>query len=203
MSISRTRNGRVHANVRIGDTWAGVGTYASEEEARQASDAEYARIKDGTSILLRASGEVLDKRAYSARIGVPPGTMGRWMSEGMPTLTIGAHAVRVDVAVADAWVAEHHPKSVAFSRESTVYFFRRDSDGAIKIGFTSDVIRRAPELRKKGYAVVLLAAVPGDKPLELRIQAKFSAERIDPEDEWFRASDRLVAFIEGLGRSAA
>jgi hypothetical protein len=204
MSVSKAKSGRFHATVRIGDTWANVGTYDTDAEAHAAADAEYARIKDGTSILLRASGEVLDKRAYSARIGVPPGTVGRWMSEGMPTLPIGGGAIRVDVSVADAWVKANHPKSVSFGRESLVYFTRRDSDDAIKIGMTADVLRRVPELRKgKDYAVVLLAAVPGDKPLELRIHARFAAERIDPDDEWFRGSDRLVAFVESLGRNAA
>lgn len=203
MSVSKAKSGRFHATVRIGDTWANVGTYDTDAAAHAAAEVEYVRIKDGTSILLRASGEVLDKRAYAARIGVPPGTVGRWMSEGMPTLPIGGGAIRVDVAMANAWVAAKHPRSVAFGRESIVYFTRRDSDGAIKIGMTSDVLRRVPELRKKGYAVVLLAAVPGDRALELRLHARFAEDRIDRNDEWFRPSERLLSFVENLGRNAA
>jgi len=203
MSVNRTRNGRVQAKVRIDDVDVNVGTYDSETEAHAAMVAERERIRLGTSVLLRANGEVLDRRAYAARVGVPLGTLGRWLSEGLPSLAVGLSAVRIDVAVADAWIAERHPRSVSFAREAVVYFMQRDTDDAIKIGFTSDVLRRVPELRKKGYPVVLLAAVPGDKSFEGALHGKFADERLDPKDEWFRASDRLLAFIASLGRSAA
>lgn len=203
MGIARRPNGRVHARVKIGGVSFNIGSFESEEAARAAMDLEYDRIRNGTSILLTVS-ELVDTRTYAANIAVPLGTLKRWIFEGLPCVKLNERHARVDPKIASAWIAQHHPDSVSFARESTIYFVRRYSDGAIKIGWTSDVVRRLTELRKLNEEpVVLIALIPGDKTSERSLHARFSDERLDPNNEWFRQSDRLREFIASIGRIAA
>ncbi len=81
-------------------------------------------------------------------------------------------------------------------RNGVIYFAVRASDGAIKIGWTGDVLRRVRELRRdEGCSVELAACLPGAKPDELRLHATFAADRLG--GEWFRASPDLVAYVYG------
>lgn len=193
MSVNVKRDKFV-ARVRFEGEMFYIGTFGSEEAARAASDAEIGRIREGVSLLAETRG-TLSLLAYAARIQVRAGTVKRWRHEGMPALMIGEF-VRVRPDEADAWVKEHHAASVAFGRSSVVYVARRDTDSAIKIGWTSDVERRMKELRKEGGSVVLLAVLPGDKPDELRLHEQFAAHRLD--GEWFAvAAENVVAALRG------
>ncbi len=138
----------------------------------------------------------VDGRRLAERLGVPHGTVKRWCTEpGFPVERYSKR-IMIDVEAARAWVAERYPNTIAMHRESFVYFVRRHSDGAIKIGFSSDIERRLRELRKDTRSTVtLMLLVPGAKPEELATHARFAADLIG--DEWFRPSDAILAFIAG------
>ena len=143
-----------------------------------------------------STGEMNAKR-LAEHLGVAYGTVKRWLHEGMPAYREG-HGTWVDPKMAERWIAERFKgrKTIAFSRRGFIYFVERE-DGAIKIGWSSDVMRRVAELRKKfGTAAQLLACYPGDKPDELRLHDDFRASLIG--DEWFRPDERLLLFIDSL-----
>lgn len=143
----------------------------------------------------------VDGKRLAEDLGVAHGTVKRWLHEGMPCERI-SHQTRINPAAARAWIAERYPSSIAFDRRAVVYFVQRDSDGAIKIGWTSDLERRLRELRRDARCLVqVLACFIGAKPDELALHARFADERL--AEEWFHPSDRLLTFIVSLGRSAA
>lgn len=150
-----------------------------------------------------ATGEMNAKR-FAERINVAHGTVKRWLHEGMPARRDEHHHhVWIDSEAAGRWIAERFKgrKTIAFERRSFVYFAERE-DGAIKIGWSSDVLRRIAELRKKERTTVqLLACYPGDKPDEQRLHGVFATSLIG--DEWFRPDEDLMAFIEALRERAA
>lgn len=152
---------------------------------------------------LLPTGEMI-ARTFAEHIGVAHGTVKRWLTEGLPARRTGHGSSRVWItpAAGIAWVEARYPNSVARNRRGTIYVAVRATDGAFKIGWTSDVMRRVQELRKASQsAVELVACFPGDKPDELRFHARFKADQI--EGEWHRPSPALVAFVEGLKGVAA
>lgn len=147
---------------------------------------------------VNAAGE-MNGRAFAASIGVAHGTVKRWLHEGMPSRR-ERHRTWIEPAAAQTWI-EARRKSIAFHRKAVVYLAQRE-DGAVKIGWSSDVVRRLRELRRDArMPVSLLACFPGDKPAELLLHERFAADRLD--GEWYRPSDVLSSFIATLGRSAA
>lgn len=154
------------------------------------------RAERSTGVL--DSGE-MDGKRYAEHIGVAHGTVKRWLSEGMPARRHHKY-VWITPAEADAWIAERFKgrRSIAFQRKGVVYFIERE-DGAIKIGWSSDVMRRLQEIRKEYLsACQLIACYPGNKTDELRLHATFSDCRI--AEEWFRPEEHLQAFIAALGQ---
>lgn len=149
----------------------------------------------GIGILVKLPREWVTLRKYAGSKRIRYGTLKRWASEGMPVLRArfygeGAPIVRVLPILADAWIRKHHQCSIAPNRKSVVYFARRIVDGAIKIGFTSDVARRLRELRKESSRHELISARPGDKPDELALHARFASDCLG--GEWFRPSAELL-----------
>lgn len=143
----------------------------------------------------------MDGKRFAESIGVAHGTVKRWLYEKMPASRRGTR-VWIRSADALAWISKRYPNSIAISRSSLVYLAVRDCDGAIKVGFTSDLIRRLKELRKDNRSSVeILACFPGAKPDELALHDRFAADAIG--EEWFRPSDALLAFIAALGKVAA
>lgn len=143
-----------------------------------------------------ATGEMNAKR-LAEHLGVAHGTVKRWLHEGMPARRED-HGTWVDPKVAERWIAERFKgrRTIAFSRRGFIYFVERE-DGAIKIGWSSDVMRRVSELRKKvGTAAQLIACYPGDKPEELRLHDVFRESLIG--DEWFRPDACVLSFIDSL-----
>lgn len=199
MSASLHRDGKWKAKVRHGDGMFHVGMFDTVEEAREACRLEYERLHDGTSAILTWNAH-MPTRDYAALIHVPAGTVKRWVSEGLPTVKVG-NVVRIDPDVANVWVTANHANSVAFGRKSSIYVAQRDSDSAVKIGYTSDVERRMRELRKDTRSsVCLVASFPGDKPAELRLHDRFAVHRLD--GEWFSPSPDVLAFISSIGVAA-
>ncbi len=148
----------------------------------------------------RASGVLFTGELSGARfaehIDVAHGTVKRWLTEGLPARR-NSNRVWITPSAGLAWVQARYPNSIARSRKGFVYFAARATDGAIKIGWTSDVMRRIAELRKEfRSAVELTACFPGDKPDELRLHARFAADRLD--GEWHRPSSTLLSFVAGL-----
>jgi hypothetical protein len=150
-----------------------------------------------------ASGE-MNGRAFAAFLGVPHGTIKRWLYEGMPARreTGNSHKrVWITPDAGKAWVQAHYPRSISVNRKAVVYVARRFSDNAVKVGFTSDVVRRMSEVGKEtGESVVLLACWPGDKPEELRIHALLAKASLGLE--WFAPTSEVEAFVESLGSIA-
>lgn len=183
-----------------GDSRYLVGVFGSDGAARIALDRAKADLAAGSSPLVGPAG-TMSGQAFAASIGVRYGTVKRWTSEGMPVHRSNG-LVHVDPDKANAWIDANRKDTIALLRASTIYVARRSSDGAFKIGWSSDVARRIQELRKLTRSeVALVVAFPGDKPDELRLHERFAADRID--GEWFRASAALAAFVDGVRGAAA
>lgn len=87
-------------------------------------------------------------------------------------------------------------KAATPSRPEFVYFARRASDGAIKIGWSHD-----PTARTKTLGAELLNSIPGSRRLEQDLHARFDADRLD--GEWFRPSADLLDFMGDLRQERA
>lgn len=147
-----------------------------------------------------SDGTMTGKR-FAERIDVAYGTVKRWLREGMPCERHG-NRLHIDLEIASEWVRAQHGDSIAVNRLAVVYFVRRDSDRAIKIGWASDLVRRLHELRRnEGCVCQIVACFEGAKPDELALHGRFADELI--ADEWFRPSDRLLGFIGSIGRTVA
>jgi hypothetical protein len=133
---------------------------------------------------------------FAKSINVRPGTVKRWVAEGMPVRRLGSRAVVVNPETAQAWVAEHRAGSVAHSRTPVVYIAQA-ANGLVKIGFTSDLKRRLTELHSDAASPVeYLFTAPGDKRLEMLLHSQFADVR--ERGEWFRCEGNLASIIEAL-----
>lgn len=132
-------------------------------------------------------------------LGIAQGTLKRWLHEGLPADRQNKHDVWIDPVQAKAWIEERFKgrKTIAFGRHSVVYFAERE-DGKIKIGWSSDVMRRVFELRKyMGCAVELRACFPGDKRKENALHKRFASAR--ETGEWYEPTKELSDFIASIG----
>lgn len=129
---------------------------------------------------------------FARRLGINKNTLAQWVRAGMPTIRVGREAwIQVDAA--SAWIQRERRNSVAFGRESVVYFVRR-ADGCIKIGFTSDLDRRLLELRKKFRCQVeCLATAAGGADVEARVHRRFADAHVG--EEWFSPAPALVELV--------
>ncbi len=192
--------GKHSAHVQVHGERFYIGTFGSTEAAQAAQAAEHERIRAGTSDFSRCAGTISLHELAKALL-VPSGTLKRWCGEGMPSLRIGT-VVRFDLNEATAWMNETHPNTIARARQAMVYVVQRDSDDAVKIGWTSDVVRRVKELRKnQDFQLVLLLTFPGDKPDELRLHKRFAADAIGLE--WFRYSEAIAGWLARARKIAA
>lgn len=77
-----------------------------------------------------------------------------------------------------------------------IYFVQSES-GPIKIGFTDRWPKRLGQLQAGTHELLTpIRLIEGDKSAEKHVHHRFSDERL--RNEWFRQSDRLMDFIEGL-----
>lgn len=84
---------------------------------------------------------------------------------------------------------------------SHVYFVR-SSNGTIKIGVSTDVMRRLASLQTANSArLTLLLIMPGTEEDEQELHRLFADERL--RGEWFRPSRRLLRFIDECRQLAA
>lgn len=78
-----------------------------------------------------------------------------------------------------------------------IYFLRRiESDGAIKIGFTSSFKFREYALSREHGKLELLGMLEGGRKEEQALHRQFTSARITPRGEWFRATEELLTFIK-------
>jgi hypothetical protein len=77
---------------------------------------------------------------------------------------------------------------------STLYFLRRESDGAIKIGITTNLRRGWAALRRLHGALPLLGTVEGAGTREKLAHLIFSDVRLD--GEFFQITPELTAFFD-------
>lgn len=85
-----------------------------------------------------------------------------------------------------------------------VYFIQAKTVGLIKIGITTDVVRRMCTLQVGSPDVLeLLSVEPSDDPaaLESSLHGRFWQERA--HGEWFRPSATLMAYVTENGMSLA
>jgi len=149
-----------------------------------------------------ASGE-MNGRRFAEHIGVAHGTVKRWLHEGMPARRDG-NKVWITPDEARAWIEVRFAGkvTVAFKRQTSLVYFAQAEGGLLKIGWSSDVMRRVAELRKKSrQAVELLACFPGDKPDELRVHARFA--RLHVGGEWYRDDGSIADYLATLAGRAA
>jgi hypothetical protein len=79
--------------------------------------------------------------------------------------------------------------------EPRVYFMRCFRCSLVKIGFSRDFrVRRAELERSTGHVLQILGIQRGDRVIEQRVHSLFGRERV--KGEWFRCSERLLAYIE-------
>lgn len=171
-----------------------LGVFGSREAAEEAFARGSEELRAGTSPFWKEGTASYDR--FAEMVGVRPGNIKRWASEGLPLDRSGARP-RVPIEQGKAWVKEHRANSVSINRVSFVYAAERD-DGAIKIGWTSDVGQRMRDLQKDsdGKVVSLVAAIRGDKPTELKLHQAFAACRID--GEWYRTTiERVMEALKG------
>jgi hypothetical protein len=76
---------------------------------------------------------------------------------------------------------------------STLYFIRRDSDGAIKIGITTALRRRLSDLRRQYGDMTLLGTVVGASTREKLAHLIFEDSRLD--GEFFQPTSGLLSFL--------
>lgn len=141
---------------------------------------------------------MLTYKALSVATGVNAGTLKRWRHEGMPANDLSGGRVRFVLEDVSAWIERRRNepvklrrlRAVTFDRASLIYFARA-SDGLVKIGWTSNQTRRADELD-----IDIMATIDGDKRVEAAFHRCFADDHVD--GEWFRPSQRLLAFIDGL-----
>lgn len=79
--------------------------------------------------------------------------------------------------------------------ESGVVYYLERSDGAIKIGCTSNYPRRRNELVVKHGALFLVAWEFGGFDVEDERHGEFAEYRISPSAEWFRPGVELVNHV--------
>lgn len=83
----------------------------------------------------------------------------------------------------------------AGTREGQVYFLRRTSDQAIKIGWSKDPLQRQSEVERRAATDVdLIATFPAQRAVEYALHQRFASERLD--GEWFASHDRLEEAVE-------
>lgn len=84
---------------------------------------------------------------------------------------------------------------------SKIYFARRECDGLIKIGTTSQLGRRLSALRRDHGTLTLLATQEGGFTKERALHERFAKLRV--EGEWFRSGHLLTKHIKRLASKAA
>lgn len=82
-----------------------------------------------------------------------------------------------------------------------VYFIKRSSDNAIKIGYSGCMKQRWSLLRCTAESeLTILAIIDGGKKVESRLHDKFADHRI--KGEWFYPCEELIKYIAALGDDA-
>lgn len=89
----------------------------------------------------------------------------------------------------------HAAEMASFAAQGSqiVYYVRRLSDGAIKIGTTKYPVNRWPALKTAHGPIEILATHCGDGERERQMHDRFRELRI--EGEWFRAEEPLIRWI--------
>ncbi len=91
--------------------------------------------------------------------------------------------------------ALHAPGAPAERADERVYFLRTACRTFLKVGVTTDVNRRAQELRMGcPLRLVLMGHLGGGRRAEQRAHAALAAVRL--HGEWFRSSSEVEALVE-------
>jgi hypothetical protein len=143
------------------------------------------------------SGEVDGKR-LSEDWGVAHGTIKRWLWEGMPSRRVGARTW-IDPKAAKAWYEARFKGriTVAFRPKGFLVVAQRE-DGAIRLGWSADPMRRVFEFRKnvRGPVQVLLV-VPARRSDVERLHASFARARV--YGDWYRQTAKARRLLSAIG----
>jgi hypothetical protein len=91
----------------------------------------------------------------------------------------------------------YHPREFVKDVEQVVYFILNRRAGAIKIGTSSDPIGRMVSLQIGTPDLLeMVCTIPGGKLKEKELHGLFEEDRIS--GEWFKLSEMLLRYIEGL-----
>lgn len=162
---------------------------------RNAWDVVYARfVNAGDDDMPEAYREIF------ARACIDAGILARYLRDE------DRDAVREQELADKVPTARAHRRRPVDVKPSVVYFMRRE--GLIKIGVTTDVVKRAKAISKGSSMatgmtigpVEVLATTPGDGAFESRLHRQFAASRVD--GEWFRPTPRLLRLIDRYQRRA-
>lgn len=87
---------------------------------------------------------------------------------------------------------------------SSVYFIQSGAGGPIKIGFSDDPGRRLAQLQT-GHSgpLALMGWIQGDVSRERELHARFRADRIREDGEWFRPSEALLAYVTSIKQGSS
>lgn len=145
---------------------------------------------------MRQPQTIFKLKEFAVQVGVPYGTVKRWVHEGMPTRRQG-RGVTVHIGDARAWLDEHKPDSCSFDRSNVVYFAQPEGEQRVKIGWTNDVPRRLRELRKVTRKPMhLLATVQADHKTEIAIHDMLAELSLGAE--WFTYAPAIGKMIDAL-----
>jgi hypothetical protein len=85
-----------------------------------------------------------------------------------------------------------------------IYFLRRENDGSVKIGATTNLTRRLKQHRKKykGITLSLMGIVDGGPKDERCLHLKFARLKVEstPICEWFTPAPELIEYIRDATR---
>jgi hypothetical protein len=91
-------------------------------------------------------------------------------------------------------IAQVAAMALAKSPYSVVYYVRRASDGAVKIGFSASIENRMAAIRREHGPLEILLVLGGDREEESDAHNKFQKYRIG-RTEWFRPVRTLLDWI--------
>lgn len=106
-------------------------------------------------------------------------------------------AIERDARANDVWASVERRLMRKYPQVKRIYFGRRGSDGAVKIGVSQQItVRRTNVSRAIGEDVELITWHVGDHALEKELHERFAHCRI--KGEWFRPSPDLLDYIASV-----
>ncbi len=116
--------------------------------------------------LATVPGAAMTLHAFAASVGVPYGTApsSAGVTRACRRIASAFGSGHIVPDIASAWVAAKRGSSVSFGRRGQVVLFQSEDTGDVRVGYSSEVERRASELRKETGARVQVVLAKVGKP---------------------------------------